>query len=45
MLIVGEKEQEQGAVSVRVRHEGDKGTMSMDGFVDHIKEQISEMLK
>ena len=33
MLVVGEKEASAGAVSVRLRHGGDAGTMSVDDFV------------
>ncbi|HSE64428.1 MAG TPA: threonine--tRNA ligase [Thermoanaerobaculia bacterium] len=33
MLVIGEKEASAGAVSVRLRHGGDAGTMSLDDFV------------
>ncbi len=33
MLIVGEKEVENGTVAVRIQGEGDKGSMTMDEFV------------
>lgn len=45
MLIVGEKEEEAGAVAVRKRHEGDLGVMALDAFEGHIKEEISKMLE
>lgn len=45
MLIVGEKEEETGAVAVRKRHEGDVGVMPIDGFIGHIKEEIRKMLE
>lgn len=32
MLIVGEKEQAEGAVSVRDRKEGDTGSVNLDEF-------------
>ena len=42
MLIVGEKEMEAGAVSVRSRKEGDKGQVSVDDFLKAIKEEIDK---
>ncbi|MFT6021844.1 MAG: threonyl-tRNA synthetase, partial [Saprospiraceae bacterium] len=35
MLIVGEKEVEEGKVSVRIQGDGDKGAMSVDEFVTY----------
>ncbi len=40
MLIVGEKEQEEGTVSVRSRFEGDEGSKSLDEFVKAVTEEI-----
>lgn len=40
MLIIGDKEVEEGKVSVRHRKEGDKGAMGLDGFVELIKAEI-----
>ncbi len=40
MLIVGEKEMTEGAVSVRSRKEGDKGMMSIDEFVSMLSEEV-----
>lgn len=40
MLIIGDKEVEEGKVSVRHRKEGDKGAMGLDDFVDLIKAEI-----
>jgi threonyl-tRNA synthetase len=37
MLIVGEKEVEEGKVSVRIQGEGDKGSMTIDEFVTFFK--------
>lgn len=45
MLIVGEKEAGEGTVSVRKRKEGDLGSMSMEGFADHLKQAINTMLE
>jgi threonyl-tRNA synthetase len=44
MLIVGEKEQENGAVSVRKHGEGDMGTMTVDEFIASFRSKIAEML-
>ncbi|MEW5844479.1 MAG: threonine--tRNA ligase [Bacteroidota bacterium] len=41
MLIVGEKEKESGAVSVRLHKVGDKGSMSVDEFKKLILEEIN----
>ncbi len=41
MLVVGEKEVEEGLVSVRKRDEGDLGQMSMEAFVDRLTEEVS----
>ncbi|MCP2045063.1 threonine--tRNA ligase [Pontibacter sp. HSC-36F09] len=44
MLIVGEKEQENGAVSVRKHGEGDLGTMTVDEFIATFQSKIAEIL-
>ncbi|MEZ4830087.1 MAG: threonine--tRNA ligase [Bacteroidia bacterium] len=44
MLILGEKEIAEGTVSVRKRKSGDLGSMTTDGFVSHLKAEITEML-
>ena len=41
MLIVGEKESEEGLVSVRKHGEGDLGAMSMEAFAELIKKEIT----
>ena len=38
LLIIGEKEQTENSVSVRLQGDGDKGMMSIDVFVDYFKE-------
>ncbi|MHC2991756.1 threonyl-tRNA synthetase [Pontibacter sp. HJ8] len=43
MLIVGEKEQDENAVSVRRHGEGDLGTVSVDEFISMFKGKIAEM--
>lgn len=42
MLIVGEKEEAEGLVSVRTREEGDVGTRTLQEFVLEIKEKIDD---
>ncbi len=41
MLIVGEKEQAEERVSLRVQGEGDKGSMSGPEFVAYVQERVS----
>lgn len=40
MIVIGDKDIEKGAVSVRSRKEGDMGSMSVDSFISMIKEEI-----
>lgn len=42
MLIVGEKEQENGEVSVRRKGEGDLGSMKISEFVDYAKNELTK---
>ena len=44
MLIVGEKEAENGEVSVRKQGEGDKGTMKIANFADEINAEVASMI-
>lgn len=41
MLIVGEKEVEDGTVSVRKHGEGDLGSMSISDFQDKLMKEIT----
>lgn len=41
MLVVGAKEEEAGAVSVRSRFAGDEGQKSLDVFIQDVKEEIA----
>lgn len=41
MLVVGEKEEQSGSVSVRKHGEGDLGSMSIEGFAGLIQQEIS----
>ncbi|MFL0080644.1 threonine--tRNA ligase [Tenacibaculum maritimum] len=45
MVIVGEKEEQDGTVSVRKHGEGDLGTFTIDAFISLIKEDINSTLK
>jgi len=45
MLIVGEKEQADGTVSVRKQGQGDQGTMSKEDFAKKVNDEVAEMLK
>ena len=40
MLVVGQKEEEEGVVSVRSRFKGDEGQRGLDAFLADIKEEI-----
>ncbi len=40
MLVVGEKEQETGTVSVRSRYEGDEGAKELDPFISSLCQEI-----
>ena len=40
MLVIGEKEMNEGAVAVRSRKTGDMGAMSADDFLAFAKEQV-----
>ena len=45
MLVVGEKEQADGAVAVRKQGQGDQGTMSMADFAKLVNDAVAEQLK
>ncbi|WP_101773144.1 threonine--tRNA ligase [Peptostreptococcus faecalis] len=42
MIVVGEKEQENGTISVRSRDEGELDSMEMNTFLEKIQKQISD---
>lgn len=44
MLIVGEKEEQENAVSVRKHGHGDQGSLTVDAFIASVKKEIEEML-
>jgi threonyl-tRNA synthetase len=41
LLVFGDKEQEAGAVSVRVRGKGDQGSMPLADFIEKAKSVIA----
>ena len=41
LLIIGEKELENGGVAVRKQGEGDQGTMSVDAFVEYFTKELN----
>ena len=41
MLVVGQKEEEEGVVSVRSRFKGDEGQASLENFIENIKKEIA----
>jgi threonyl-tRNA synthetase len=45
MLIVGEKEEASGSVSVRKHGKGDLGTFTIDEFISLVKNEVEESLK
>jgi threonyl-tRNA synthetase len=45
MLIVGEKEQENGIVSVRKHGEGDIGSMPIEAFIRSFQSQVADMME
>jgi threonyl-tRNA synthetase len=44
MVVIGEKELEEGLVSVRKQGEGDQGTMPVEQFAEAIQREIKELL-
>jgi threonyl-tRNA synthetase len=42
MLVVGQREQEDGSVAVRRHGEGDQGTVPLDAFITRIREEIAD---
>ncbi|MDD3196020.1 MAG: threonine--tRNA ligase [Paludibacter sp.] len=45
MLIVGEKEAENGEVSVRRQGEGDKGTIKIEEFIKMVNDEVAGMME
>ena len=45
LIIIGEKEQENGSVSVRRQGEGDKGSMSLEEFAGFMQDEVRKQLE
>ena len=45
LLIVGEKEEETGTVSVRKQGDGDKGAMEIKQFADFLNNEVKQQLE
>lgn len=45
LLVVGEKEQADGTVSVRRQGEGNQGVLSLEDFVKKVRDEVAEQLK
>ena len=45
LLVVGEKEEQTGMVSVRLQGEGDKGQMTVEAFAEMIHNEIKKQLE
>ena len=43
MLVVGQKEEEEGVVAVRSRFKGDEGQRSLDAFIEDLKKDIKDL--
>lgn len=43
LLIVGEKEEQEGTISVRVQGKGDEGQVTLQEFTDRIHNEVSEL--
>ena len=41
MIIVGDKEAENGTISVRTRAGGDEGSMQVEDFIAKLREEVS----
>jgi threonyl-tRNA synthetase len=41
MLVVGDREAAEGTVAVRRRHEGDVGTLAVEAFAEHVREETA----
>ena len=45
MLVIGDKEVQEGTVGVRSRKDGDVGAIAVDEFIKNIKEEIEQFVK
>jgi threonyl-tRNA synthetase len=44
MIIVGEKEENEGTLSVRKHGQGDLGTFTPEGFINLVKDEINNLI-
>ena len=42
ILVIGDREMEEGTVAVRMRGGKELGTLSVDAFVEHLQQDVSE---
>ena len=42
MLVIGEKEEHEGAVAVRSRAKGDLGAMPLDAFLSAARQEVAD---
>ena len=45
MIIIGEKEESIGMISVRSKAQGDVGRMKLGDFIDRVKKEIKEKVR
>lgn len=45
LLVVGEKEEQDGTISVRLQGEGDKGSMTLEAFTAMVGERVKDEIK
>jgi len=45
MIVIGDKEVNEGNISVRSRKDGDLGTFAIDDFISKVKEEIDTKAK
>lgn len=45
LLVVGEKEEQDGTISVRLQGEGDKGSMTLEAFTAMVGDRVKEEIK
>ena len=43
MLVIGAREVEEGTVAVRDRSKGDLGSMTFEGFLEHLKSEFDPL--
>lgn len=44
MLVLGDREMANGEIAVRSRHSGDMGTMSIDGFISRVTDEVKNRI-